>query len=76
LRQTRNQLVTPGVAKSLLRAAQSFLNYVQHICPGGRKVLQGASPLKKVLVCHKSVQIKVLSTFAKPMFMIYLLLFS
>jgi len=41
--QARNQLGTPGGAKSFLRWAQSFklcptgLNYVQHIFPGWEK---------------------------------------
>ena len=36
--QARNQLGTPGGAKSFLRRAQIF-NYVQHIFPGGLKLV-------------------------------------
>jgi len=42
-RQARNQLGTPGGTKSFPRGAQIFLlcpiflNYVQHIFPGGQK---------------------------------------
>jgi len=48
--QARNQLGTPGGAKSFLRGAQIFevcpilLNYVQHIFPGDdTNFLQGAN---------------------------------
>jgi len=43
-RQARNQLGTPGGAKSFLRGAQIFwtmptvLNHVQHIFPGGENI--------------------------------------
>ena len=45
--QTRNQLGTPGGAKSFLRRDQIFklgpivLNYFQRIFPGGRKFFSG-----------------------------------
>jgi len=59
--QARNQLGTPGGAKSLLRGVQHFklcpivLNYVQHIFPAGAKNILGgpAPPLVTGLITAK-----------------------
>ena len=50
--QARNQPGTPGGAKSFLRGPK-FLNYVQHIFPGGgrKKCYGGLSPLGLSAVC-------------------------